>query len=183
MELHVLLFLVAIVAGAVNAMAGGGGLLTFPVLMTVVTPVTADATSAVALLPAYLTSTWAGRKHLAPVRDWFWLLLGPSLLGGLLGALLLDWSGNRSFVELIPWLILVATLLTLRPLLSRRQPSPGTSVREAPLAPSIALQVAAGLLLFLVTIYGGYFGASASSFLVSPWRHTTSGKYMAAKFT
>ena len=53
----------------------------------------------------------------------------------------------------------MATLLTLRPLLSRRQPSPGTSVREAPLAPSIALQVAAGLLLFLVTIYGGYFGA------------------------
>jgi len=54
-------------------MAGGGGLLTFPVLMTVVTP----------------------------VRDWFWLLLGPSLLGGLLGALLLNWSGNQSFVELI----------------------------------------------------------------------------------
>ena len=101
METHVLLFLVAIVAGAVNAMAGGGGLLTFPVLMTVVTPVTADATSAVALLPAYVTSTWAGRKHLAPVRHWFWLLLGPSLLGGLVGALLLNWSGNRSFVELI----------------------------------------------------------------------------------
>ena len=159
MATHVLLFLVAIVAGAVNAMAGGGGLLTFPVLMTVVTPVTADATSAVALLPAYVTSTWAGRKHLAPVRHWFWLLLGPSLLGGLLGALLLNLSVNRSFVELIPWLVLVATLLTLRPLLSRRQLSSGTAVHEAPPAPPISLQIAAGLLLFVVAIYGGYFGA------------------------
>jgi hypothetical protein len=160
METHVLLFLVAIVAGAGNAMAGGGGLLTFPVLMTVVTPVTADATSAVALLPAYVTSTWAGRKHLAPVRPWFWLLLGPSLLGGLLGALLLNWSGNRSFIELIPWLILVATLLTLRPLLTRR-PEPegpsGAAVAETPPLPSISLQVAAGVLLFFVAIYGRIF--------------------------
>src|SRR5437016_2356988 len=126
-------------------MAGGGGLLTFPVLMTVVTPVTADATSAVALLPAYVTGTWAGRKHLAPALDWVWLLL--------------DWSGNRSFVELIPWLILVATLLALRPLLRRRQPSSGTAIHEAPPVPSITLQVAAGVLMFLVAIYGGYFGA------------------------
>src|SRR5213596_4037350 len=142
METQIVLFLVAVVATAINSIAGGGGLLTFPVLMTVLPPVTADATSAVALLPAYVTSTWAGRKHLAPVRDWFWLLLGPSLLGGLFGALLLDLSGNRSFAELIPWLILVATLLTLRPLLSRRQPSSGTAVHEAPPAPPISLQVA-----------------------------------------
>ena len=56
-ETHILLFLVAIVATAINSIAGGGGLLTFPVLMTVLPPVTADATSAVALLPAYMTST------------------------------------------------------------------------------------------------------------------------------
>jgi uncharacterized membrane protein YfcA len=67
METHALLFLVAIVAGAANAIAGGGGLVTFPVLMSVVSPVAADATSAVALFPAYVTATWAGRKHLAPV--------------------------------------------------------------------------------------------------------------------
>ena len=161
MKTHALLFLVAIVAAAVNAVAGGGGLLTFPVLMTVLPPVTADATSAVALLPAYVTSTWAGRKHLAPVGHWFWLLLGPSLLGSLLGALLLNWSGNRSFMALIPWLILIATLLTMRPLLTRRmkpQPPSDATVHETP-APSLALQVASGMLLFLVAIYGGYFGA------------------------
>src|SRR5207247_2728910 len=162
METHIVLFRVAIVATAINSIAGGGGLLTFPVLMTVLPPVTADATSAVALLPAYVTSTWAGRKHLAPVRHWFWLLLGPSLLGSLLGALLLNWSGNRSFMALIPWLILIATLLTKRPLLTRRsepqQPS-GAAVAEALRAPSVAFKVAAGVLLFLVAIYGGYFGA------------------------
>ena len=114
-----MLFVVSVVATAINSVAGGGGLLTFPVLMTVLPPVTADATSAVALLPAYMTSTWAGRKHLAPVRHWFWRLLLPSLLGSLLGALLLSWSGNRSFTALIPWLILIASLLILRPLLSR----------------------------------------------------------------
>src|SRR2546428_4585202 len=122
-------------------------------------PVTADATSAVALLPAYVTSTWAGRKHLAPVGHWFWLLLGPSLLGSLLGALLLNWSGNRSFMALIPWLILIATLLTMRPLLTRRmkpQPPSDATVHETP-APSLALQVASGMLLFLVAIYGGVF--------------------------
>jgi uncharacterized membrane protein YfcA len=58
MDTHILLFLVAILATAISSIAGGGGLLTFPLLMMVLTPVTADATSAVALLPAYMTSTW-----------------------------------------------------------------------------------------------------------------------------
>jgi len=171
-ETHILLFLVAIVATAINSIAGGGGLLTFPVLMTVLPPVTADATSAVALLPAYVTSTWAGRKHLAPVRHWFWLLLGPSLLGSLLGALLLNWSGSRSFMALIPWLILMATLLTMRPLLTRwMKPQPrklsgsDATVHETP-APSLALQVASGMLLFLVAIYGGYFGAGVGILVI-----------------
>jgi uncharacterized membrane protein YfcA len=171
METHILLFLVAIVATAINSIAGGGGLLTFPVLMTVLPPVTADATSAVALLPAYMTSTWAGRKHLAPVRHWFWLLLGPSLLGSLLGALLLNWSGNRSFTALIPWLILTATLLTLRPLLTRTA-HPGQSLGavapvETTAAPSVSLQVGGGVLLFVVAIYGGYFGAGIGILVIA----------------
>src|SRR5438046_4938888 len=164
METQIVLFLVAIVATAINSIAGGGGLLTFPVLMSVLPPVTADATSAVALLPAYMTSTWAGRKHLPPVRHWFWLLLGPSLLGSLIGALLLNWSGNRSFTALIPWLILAATLLTLRPLLTRTGLSALSSgpvtTGEITAARSVSLQIGAAVLRFFLAIYGGYFVAA-----------------------
>ena len=171
METHILLFVVALLATAINSVAGGGGLLTFPVLMTVLPPVTADATSAVALLPAYITSTWAGRKHLAPVRHWFWRLLLPSLLGSLLGALLLNWSGNRSFTALIPWLILIATLLTLRPLLTRTAYSGQSAAAAAPTetrsAPAAGLQVGASVLLFVVSIYGGYFGAGIGILVIA----------------
>jgi len=122
-ETYVLFFLASIAAGVINALAGGGGLITFPLLMLVVSPVTADATSAVALLPAYPTAVWRTRRELAralPPR-WLWLFLIPSLLGGLLGALLLKWTGNRSFVVLVPWLVLLATLvILLRPILVRR---------------------------------------------------------------
>jgi uncharacterized membrane protein YfcA len=65
MDTHILLFLVAILATAISSIAGGGGLLTFPLLMTVLPPVTADATSAVALLPAYMTSTWGSLQAFA----------------------------------------------------------------------------------------------------------------------
>jgi hypothetical protein len=171
METHILLFLVAVVATAINSVAGGGGLLTFPVLMTVLPPVTTDATSAVALLPAYITSTWADRKHLAPVRHWFWRLLLPSLLGSLLGALLLGCSGNRSFTALIPWLILTAALLTLRPLLTRKAHSAQSVVEGPPVAPtpapSVSLQIGASVLLFVVAIYGGYFGAGIGILLIA----------------
>jgi uncharacterized membrane protein YfcA len=91
-ETYLLFFVASIVAGAINALAGGGGLITFPLLMLVAAPVTADATSAVALLSAYPMAVWRTRGQLADVLDsgWLWLLLIPSLLGGLLGALLLN---------------------------------------------------------------------------------------------
>jgi uncharacterized protein len=123
-ETHLLFFVASIVAGAINALAGGGGLITFPLLMLVISPVTADATSAVALLAAYPTAVWRTRGHLAGVLDrkWFWLLLIPSVLGGLLGALLLRRTRDRNFVELVPWLVVLATLIILlRPILVRQR--------------------------------------------------------------
>jgi len=94
---HFLLFVATVLAGTINALAGGGGLITFPLLMLVVTPVTADATSAVALFFAYPTVVWRTRSQLSGVfgRGWLWLLLVPSVLGGLMGALLLTRTGNR----------------------------------------------------------------------------------------
>src|ERR1044071_4888879 len=68
-------FLATVLAGAINALAGGGGLITFPLLMLVVTPITADATSAVALFFAYPTAVWRTRSQLEGVfgRGWLWL--------------------------------------------------------------------------------------------------------------
>ena len=109
---YFLFFLATILAGTINALAGGGGLITFPLLMLVVTPVTADATSAVALFFAYPTAVWRTRDQLEGVlgRGWLCLLLIPSVLGGLIGAVLLSRTGNRSFIQLVPWLVLVATV-------------------------------------------------------------------------
>src|SRR6266536_527173 len=90
--------------------------------MLVVPPVTADATSAVALFFAYPTAVWRTRGQLSGLfgHAWLWLLLVPSLLGGLLGALLLSRTGNRNFIELVPWLVLLGTvIIALRPILVR----------------------------------------------------------------
>src|SRR4030095_14271810 len=97
---HFLFFIVTVLAGTINALAGGGGLITFPLLMLVVTPVTADASSAVALFFAYPTAVWRSRSQLECgfSRGWLWLLLIPSVLGGLIGALLLSRTGNRNFI-------------------------------------------------------------------------------------
>ena len=165
MEIYILFFVVTIVAGAINALAGGGGLITFPLLMLVVPPVTADATSAVALLTAYPAAVWRTRGELTNVpRRWIWLLLIPSVLGGLLGALLLSWSDDRNFVVLVPWLVLVATLLLLlRPILV----SQGSSgdLPQPHLSP--VLWTVAVISVFLVALYGGYFGAGIGILMIS----------------
>jgi len=156
-ETYVLFFLASIAAGVINALAGGGGLITFPLIMLVVAPVTADATSAAALFFAYPTAVWRTRDQLAGVvrRGWFWLLLVLSLLGGLLGALLLSRTGNRNFMEFVPWLVLLATLIiTLRPILVRRRGGHSIQLSFSPWWWPVAI---AGI--FLVALYGGYFGA------------------------
>ena len=97
-------FVATVVAGVINALAGGGGLILFPLLTLVVPPVAADATSALALLPAYPAAVWHTRSELSevPLRR-LWLLLIPSVLGGLGGTLLLVWTDSRNFVFLVPW--------------------------------------------------------------------------------
>jgi uncharacterized membrane protein YfcA len=164
-EIYVLFFVATVVAGAINALAGGGGLITFTLLMLVVPPVTADATSAVALLAAYPTAVWRNRGELTDMMRsrWLWLLLVPSLLGGLLGALLLSWTGDRNFVVLVPWLVLVATLLILlRPVLVRQRDSDRQRPDFGPGLWSVAVVVT-----FVVALYGGYFGAGIGILLIS----------------
>ena len=157
-------FVASIAAGAINALAGGGGLITFPLLMLVVAPVTADATSAVALLSAYPAAVWRTRGQLAGVlnRRWLWLLLIPSLLGGLLGALLLSRTRDRNFVELVPWLVALATfLILLRPILVRRREGESRQPDFAAAWWPVVMAV-----IFVVALYGGYFGAGIGILMI-----------------
>src|SRR3954464_8269352 len=82
------LILAAAAAGAVNALAGGGTLLTFPALTAFVSPFFANGTSTVALLPGSLASVWGYRREVRAGRRWVWILAIPSLLGGWLGSVL-----------------------------------------------------------------------------------------------
>jgi uncharacterized protein len=158
----------ALAAGAVNSVAGGGTLLTFPVLLAVLAPlgdaagVFANATSTIALAPGSLAGAWGYRHEMSTVRRWTTLLLVPSLVGGVVGALLLTTMEAKVFQLLIPWLILTAALLFLvQPLVARLiQAKPHT-------APSRHTLVVVMIFQFLVSVYGGYFGAGIGILMLS----------------
>jgi uncharacterized membrane protein YfcA len=154
------LCLSALGAGAVNAVAGGGTLLTFPALLAVLSPygaaeaaVIANATSTVALVPGSLAGAWGYRSELQHVRRWAMLLLVPSLLGGAVGSLLVTRLDPHIFAALVPWLILAAAVLFLIQPLAARLRGP----RKA--TPSWATLGILMVFQFLVAVYGGYFGA------------------------
>jgi len=150
------LVLAAALAGAMNALAGGGTLITFPSLLAFgVPPVAANATSTVALVPGALGGFWGFRRDVAADRAELLRMALPSLVGGGLGALLVLWVGNRTFARVVPWLIFGATLLfvaqaPIRRWIDRRIGADGHHHRRA-------LQVA---MQFAIAVYGGFFGAA-----------------------
>ena len=102
----------AFLAGAMNALAGGGTFFSFPALLAAgVPPVTANASNTVALWPASLSSAWVYRRELARHREWVIALTIVAAIGGVAGGLLLLAISNKAFTQLIPWLLLVATAL------------------------------------------------------------------------
>lgn len=159
---YLLLFCAAGAGGAVNAVAGGGTLLTFPALLwTGQLEIIANATNTVALWPGAMSSFWNYRSELrSDLREL--LLLGvPSLAGGVLGAVLLIRTDNATFAAVVPYLILLATLLFLvqQPLsrwMHRRKPA---APAKPAARPSAARWGAVLAFQFLVGVYGGYFGA------------------------
>jgi len=157
------LFLSALVAGAVNSLAGGGTLLTFPALLTVVSPVVANATSTVALVPGSLAGAAGYRHEMRDVGPWAWLLLGPSLAGGVAGSLLVTRLDPKYFDTLVPWLILTAALIFLAQPLVVRQSRAAEGM--GPLSRISALGVIA--FQFVVAVYGGYFGAGIGILMLS----------------
>ena len=163
----------AFLAGAVNAIAGGGTLLTFPALMTALGSVAANATSTVALFPGSLASTWGYRKELAGMRPWLTILVPPSIVGGALGSWLLTAFDDRYFDRLVPWLILLASSLFLiqKPLSRLMKPRPGNPNRAAgpdiPSSPGPVRVVGLIAAQFLIAVYGGYFGAGIGILMLS----------------
>jgi len=99
-------------AGLVNAIAGGGSLISFPVLVAAGLPaVTANITNTVALCPGYFGGAFAQRRDLVGQRSRMMMLLPTSLIGGVVGALLLLWTGEKAFDILVPFLLLFAVAL------------------------------------------------------------------------
>ena len=106
-----MLFSVAAVAGALNSVAGGGSFLTLPTLLYAgVTPVVANATSTMAMLPGAVSSAVAYRRELQSRAGWLVPLGVVSLLGGFIGAVLLVRTSDTSFLRLLPWLMLLAAV-------------------------------------------------------------------------
>ncbi|TBU97389.1 sulfite exporter TauE/SafE family protein [Stutzerimonas kirkiae] len=150
-----LLVLAGFAAGGMNALAGGGTFFSFPALLAIgLPPVTANATNAVALWPASLSGAWAARSSLQPLGRYLLPLLLAGLAGGLLGGLSLLGGGDDVFRRMIPWLLLVATLLfAFSPWLGRLLAARREEAERPPHTP--ASLAAHGL----VSVYGGYFGA------------------------
>ncbi|MBS0207608.1 MAG: sulfite exporter TauE/SafE family protein [Planctomycetes bacterium] len=169
----ILLALVSFVAGAINSVAGGGTLLTFPALAAALAvarqlspadaKVAANATSTVALFPASVAALWGYRRQWPAARGWVPWLIGPSLLGGLIGALLLIELPSKVFDALVPWLILTAaSLFALQPVIARAM-----GIGAAHDAPTRGRVLAIMGFQLLVAIYGGYFGAGIGILMLS----------------
>jgi len=144
-------------AGAINAVAGGGTLLTFPTLLFFGTaPITANATSTLALMLGTAGSVYGYRGHLEAVRPWLRRFLPVSIAGGLLGSALLTCTSNKTFALLVPFLILFATLLFLAQGLFRSVAQRHVASHTPPHRGEV---LGATLFQFFVAVYGGYFGA------------------------
>src|SRR5262249_16789033 len=147
--------LAALAAGLVNALAGGGTLITFPTLSAMgVSKVVANITNTVALCPGYFGATIAQSKDLRDQMDRVRLLVPPAIVGGLVGGTLLLRTDEKVFSEVIPYLIFLATGLlafqnVIRRWLVKRAQQAGSTGEN---------RVLAVVMIFIAAIYGGYFG-------------------------
>jgi uncharacterized membrane protein YfcA len=152
---ELLVFAAACVAGAINSVAGGGTLVTVPTMIWLGMPaIVANATSTVALWPGSLSGAWGFRRELASADRRMFALVVPSIVGGLIGAILLERTPPDLFERIVPVLILFATcLFMLQETLQRHlKLTPADESRSPWLSWTMVFQLGVG-------IYGGYFGA------------------------
>lgn len=157
MTAYLVIAIAAFVAGAINSIAGGGTLLSFPALMYIgVPPVMANATNTVAIWPGSFAGVLGFREDIKKLSRWLLWLVIPSLLGGLAGALILLRTPEKTFERIVPLLILSATLLlAAQEVISRKLNRFMSSHGET----SRGWIVFAFTFQFFVSVYGGYFGA------------------------
>ncbi|HEX7585197.1 MAG TPA: sulfite exporter TauE/SafE family protein [Prolixibacteraceae bacterium] len=161
---EVLIFLAAVAAGFINAMAGGGTLVTFPVLLAIgIPPVVANVTNTVALVPGTIGGMWSQRSEFHSQYRRPLKLLPVAIVGGVAGGLLILNTSESAFRSLIPYLILVATLLLAAQVQIKNwvvaRIGHAYSEHHNPL---IMLS-----LVFMAAVYGGYFGAGMGVILMA----------------
>jgi uncharacterized membrane protein YfcA len=168
---YLLVFAVAIVSGAINSVAGGGTILTFPALLSVgLSSKLANTTNTMALWPASAAAAWSFRSAFSGSRRLAVEYVVVSVLGSIVGAWLLNYTSVHLFDEIVPWLILLAAVLFVihEPLMRQLSPNDVAQAsslhheeerRQDACATNGWRQALVLLVQFLVGIYGGYFGA------------------------
>ncbi|MGE8528709.1 sulfite exporter TauE/SafE family protein [Chryseobacterium rhizosphaerae] len=161
MENYILLFLIGLIAGALNAAAGGGSFITFPAFIYAgVPPIQANASSTVALFPGSLASAWKFREYIQPFPNIsIKAMLILTLLGGCAGGLLLLYTPSAGFNLIVPWLLLLGSLAFA---FGKQM---GYWLRKK-------IHIGSGLVLgaqFILGIYGGYFGGAVGIMMMAVW--------------
>ncbi len=150
-----LLGLSAIIASFVNTLAGGGSLISFPALTGFgLSALVANVTNSVALMPGYLAAVQGSRRDLKGQRARMVLLIPPALIGGFVGSQILLVLGNKTFLSLVPWLLLLGTFL-----LALQEPLHAIILRNQQQRRSSASLRWSVVAIFLAALYGGFFGA------------------------
>jgi uncharacterized protein len=168
MSIHeaIFLFSAALVAGALNSVAGGGGFIAFPALVfTGMPPINANATNTAALWPGTVASTGAYRNVLSHEhRELIFPLIVTGMIGGLIGAIVLLKTPQQTFLRLVPWLLLSATLLFC---FSRRITRWIRARRERQNSSAHVSNITGAVVQLVIALYIGYFGAGAGILMLA----------------
>lgn len=164
-----LLFASAVIAGMINAIAGGGTLVSFPTLVwTGVSPIMANATNTLAMVPGAWGGLWGYRREVRETPKHYLYLLIPSLIGGVIGAVLLKRTPEKTFADLVPFLILFATVLFMvKEPIQRFLKSSQATQHPTQHTVTRSWLISVSFYQLLISIYGGYFGAGIGILMLS----------------
>jgi uncharacterized membrane protein YfcA len=161
---YLIISLGTFLAGGVNALAGGGTLITFPLLTAMGLPaITANITNTIGLCPGSFGATLVQLNELKSQKYRLILFIPAALVGGIIGGVILLHTGERSFQKLIPYLILLASVMLALGTSLRKWVSRKNVIRDS----TRFFEILAIPIIILAAIYGGYFGAGLSVILLA----------------